>query len=68
MVMFTVGVSNGSVHFLDSNGHLKLLADNFTSYLRLMILYMGLPDWSLVHLGMEVTQWSKVIFILSIFL
>ena len=49
-----------AVHYLDGKRRLFKLADNLTVYLRLMVLYLGLPDWPLIHLKMEPSYWVKV--------
>ena len=49
-----------SVHYLNGKGHLLKLADDLQTYLRLMLLYLGLPDWPLLHLKIEPSYWVKV--------
>ena len=49
-----------SVHYLSGKGHLFKLADNLQIYLRLMMIYLGLPDWPLLHLKIEPSYWVKV--------
>lgn len=60
VLLVTKGTANSSVHYLSSQGQLHQIADSLTAYLRLMLLYMGLPDWPLVHLKMELSYWNKV--------
>lgn len=60
VLLITKGNANSSVHYLSSQGQLHQIADSLTAYLRLMLLYMGLPDWPLVHLKMELSYWNKV--------
>ena len=52
--------ASASVHFLNGQGQLIRLTDSFTAYLRLMLLYLGLPDWPLVHLKLEPSFWTEV--------
>ena len=60
VLLLTKGSQNHSIHYLNSQGQLNLIADSLISYIRLMLLYMGLPDWPLVHLNMELSYWNKV--------
>ncbi|XP_032776840.1 tubulin polyglutamylase complex subunit 2-like [Daphnia magna] len=60
VLLITKGTMNSSVHYLSSQGQLHQIAESLTAYLRLMLLYMGLPDWPLVHLKMELSYWNKV--------
>ena len=60
VLLLTKGTSNSTIHYLTSQGQLHQIADSLTAYLRLMLLYMGLPDWPLVHLKMELSYWNKV--------
>lgn len=59
--MLTKGSATTSIHYLNSNGHLFQIADNLATYIRLMVLYLGLPDWPLVHLKMDLSYWNKVL-------
>lgn len=60
VLLLTIGQDNGSVHYLDNGGRLHRMADSFTTYMRLMMLYLGLPDWPLVHLNKEYNHWTQV--------
>lgn len=61
VLMLTKGSSTSSIHYLNSNGHLFQIADNLATYIRLMVLYLGLPDWPLVHLNTDLSYWNKVL-------
>ncbi|EFX79750.1 hypothetical protein DAPPUDRAFT_103962 [Daphnia pulex] len=62
VLLVTKGTANSSVHYLSSQGQLHQIAESLTAYLRLMLLYMGLPDWPLVHLKMELSYWNKQLY------
>lgn len=62
VLLLTIGQDNGSVHYLDNGGRLHRMADSFTTYMRLMMLYLGLPDWPLVHLNKEYNHWTQQLF------
>lgn len=62
VLLITKGTMNSSVHYLSSQGQLHQIAESLTAYLRLMLLYMGLPDWPLVHLKMELSYWNKQLY------
>ena len=52
--------SSTTIHYLSGAGQLYHLADSLAAYFRLMLLYLGLPDWPMVHLNMEPSYWNKV--------
>ena len=58
--MLVKGSTSSSVHYLSPTGNVVQIADSLTAYVRLMLLYLGLPDWPLVHLNMELSHWNKV--------
>ena len=61
--MLVKGSTSSSVHYLGPTGNVVQIADSLTAYVRLMLLYLGLPDWPLVHLNMELSHWNKVLII-----
>ena len=48
------------VWFLDRAYEWHYLAPNFTTYFRMMLYHLGLPQWQLLFTPMGPTPWSKV--------
>ena len=49
------------VWFLDRGYEWHYLAPNFTTYFRMMLYHLGLPQWQLLFTPMGPTPWAKVI-------
>ena len=48
------------VWFLDRGYEWHYLAPNFTTYFRMMLYHLGLPQWQLLFTPMGPTPWAKV--------
>ena len=53
------------VWFLDRGYEWHYLAPNFTTYFRMMLYHLGLPQWQLLFTPMGPTPWAKVRFMFS---
>jgi len=63
-LVYTLSTSETSIWFLDRSLQWSFLADNFTTYYRLMLMHLGLPHWQYaftsIGLSPKAKQWFNL--------
>ena len=61
MIQLDVTPPTPQVWFLDKTFDWHLLAPNFTTYFRMMLVHLGLPQWQALMTPFGPTPWAKVL-------
>ena len=61
LIQLDVTPPTPQVWFLDKSYDWHFLAPNFTTYFRMMLVHLGLPQWHTLFTSFGPTPWAKVI-------